>query len=147
VDHGHDWPDPVPGDDTLRKNPVISEESKETKLLFSSPLLQARLQNLLDAPVLSYSEAKSSNDKSCPPEFADKQVNQDQLKGNRDFWIDVTKDDIREHRRKIVEYLKTLEKDGVAVMGADSKAGSRRGIVMTAGNKVIVKLLFSFLTY
>ncbi|KIJ51257.1 glycosyltransferase family 71 protein [Sphaerobolus stellatus SS14] len=137
VDHGHDWPDPVPGDDTLRKKPSNPDIEADAGFpgapTVKSPLLQARLHALLNAPVLSYAEATPANEAACPPSVADKQVNQDQLKGNREEWITISKEEIKERRKSIVRFLEVLESQGTAVMGPG--LGSGRGIVMTAGNK------------
>lgn len=142
----HSWPDPNPGDDTLRKNPNQEGSSSSNHVEVSSSVLRDRLQALLDAPVLSHSAAAPQNEKACPRVVADKQVNPDQLKGNRERWIAVNETDIQTRRRAIVQHLERLEKDGIVTMGVGKKGtGEGRGVVMTAGNKVTLDIRASML--
>lgn len=144
LDLGQGWPEPNPGDDTLRKNPG-TENSKGTPspIHLSSRVLRERLQALLDSPALSHSEAVVENEEGCPRDVADMQVNQDQLRGNRDKWLSVSASDIRSRRQAIVQHLEELEKEGKIVLGSEKGAGEGRGVVMTAGNKVIFNLYMS----
>ncbi|KAF8515331.1 mannosyltransferase putative-domain-containing protein [Hysterangium stoloniferum] len=140
LDVHQSWPDPEPGDETLRKNPPDQHEtptSNKTPKPVGSPslLLQSRLQTFLDAPILNYIDAASKNEETCPRSVADKQVNQDQLHGNLQYWRDISQSDIQGHREAIVDHLRTLEKDGTEILGLRDKPYGGRGIVMTAGNK------------
>ncbi|KAF8499360.1 hypothetical protein JB92DRAFT_2982225 [Gautieria morchelliformis] len=142
LDLGHAWPDPKPGDDSLRKSPQGVDESNDTPshIQLSSPVLRQRLQSLLDAPALSHVETVAKNEEACPRDVADMQVNKDQLRENREKWLAVSISDIRRRRQAIVRHLEQLEKEGKSVMGSGSGAGEGRGVVMTAGNKVMCLL-------
>ncbi|KAF8588833.1 glycosyltransferase family 71 protein [Ramaria rubella] len=143
LDLPQSWQDPNPGDDTLRKHPqgdglddhLNGDTSKPTDIKISSRILRDRLQALLNAPVLSHSEAVIKNEEACPRAVADKQVNQDQLQGNRDKWLKVDEAEVRIRRQAIVQYLEKLEEEGKIIFGTDKKSGEGRGVVMTAGNK------------
>ncbi|KAF8588834.1 glycosyltransferase family 71 protein [Ramaria rubella] len=127
--------DPIPehpqGD--VPDNYINGTSGRPTDINISSPILRAHLQALLNAPVLSHSDAVVKNEEGCPRVLADKQANQAQLHSNMDKWLTVDGTEIRTRRQAIVQYLQQLEEDGTTVLGAGS--GEGRGVVMTAGNK------------
>lgn len=143
----YQWPAPLPEDDTLRKespNPIpdLSSNPSFEDIGVSSPLLRARLKRLLTLPVLSHAQSVSTNGKGCPRDVADRQVNQDQLKDQRQWWTEIDEDEIRTRRAAIVSYLENLDKQTIALVGDDAKLEGR-GIVMTAGNRVWYYLAIS----
>ena len=142
LDLGHGWLDPNPGDDTLRKSPqgVDASDDSPGPIRLASHVLRERLKSLLESLALSHSQAIAKNEKACPRHVADMQVNQDQLRDNKDKWLGVSISDIRRRRQAIVQHLEQLEKDRKPVMGLGDGAGEGRGVVMTAGNKVIIIL-------
>ncbi|KAH7343195.1 mannosyltransferase putative-domain-containing protein [Rhizoctonia solani] len=100
--------------------------------------LRNKLSELLARPIRTHKEALAFNVQGCPIEVADKQVNQDQLKGNSAFWERITTDEISQRRKAIVGYLETAEKDGAELV-ASGQIPKGRGIVMTGGNKDTVQ--------
>ncbi|CAE6530345.1 unnamed protein product [Rhizoctonia solani] len=78
--------------------------------------LRKKLSELLARPIRTHKEALAFNVQACPIEVADKQVNQDQLRGNSAFWERITTDEISQRRRAIVGYLEAVEKDGAELV-------------------------------
>lgn len=127
------------GDDDFEIMPHAPEPNINTKLqpiLISSEDLVARLRALLSAPVPSYLDALKENIKTCPREVSDRQVNTDQLEGQRENWASVESDDLVRRRLAIVKSLEDLDKEGVQIIGVPGNTGKGRGIVMTGGNQV-----------
>lgn len=119
----------------------------------TDPLLPNLPAELADAvarflarPVLSHEEAVEWNEEECPRAQLDMQVNQDQLRGEREQWLAVTKDGVQEMRDGAVEYLeeRAIEEGQDALLGPglmETAEGSRvpvekgsRGVVIAAGN-------------
>lgn len=94
--------------------------------------LTHKLLSFLRRPALSHGEAFEANNAACPPALADALVNPDQLRDNRAFWEGVDNEEIVRRRAELVLYL--ADKVGEGVVGVAGEV--KRGIVMTAGNKV-----------
>ena len=106
---------------------------------FARPKLRTlglKLDAFLRRPVLSREEALQENLLRCPKEIADPLVNQDQLRGQQSFWDGVERDEILKRRVEIVKEFRARVVQGHSVVGEDYGSGKRRGIVLTAGNKV-----------
>lgn len=94
--------------------------------------LQARLQNLLRAPLLTSGEAYQQNVAHCPIDVANRQVNPDQLWRHGWFWKRLRLRDVVRRRVAILKYLEDVGRDGRLF----STSAPSRGIVMTGGNQV-----------
>lgn len=116
-------------------SPNSPSDTFSKDISISSSLLRAHLKRLLELPVLSHVQSIAANEKGCPREIADKQVNQDQLKDLRQWWIEIDEDEIHTRRMAIVSDLEKMDKQGVALTG-DKANLKGKGIVMTAGNRV-----------
>lgn len=117
------------------------------------PLLAEAAENFLARPVLDHVQARAQNEEACPVAQLDRQVNADQLNGDREKWLDVNADRIMEMRHAAIEWLeeRSAEEGEEALIGpgftavegsssGDSKKqvvpvkkGSR-GVVFAAGN-------------
>lgn len=95
--------------------------------------LQARLQSLLQAPLLNSAEAFSQNAINCPMTLANRQVNPDQLWRHGWFWKRLRRRDIVLRRIALIKYLEDVGRTGRLFSTAPP---SSRGIVMTGGNQV-----------
>ncbi|KAL7412809.1 mannosyltransferase putative-domain-containing protein [Mrakia frigida] len=104
------------------------------------PPLRTRLEAFLRRPTLSYEQALEHNVKLCPLEIHDRQVNPDQLKGEREGWKTLTVEEIGRRRRSLVNGLSKVEEGGKQVVagmeieGGGAGAGGR-GIVVAGGNQ------------
>lgn len=106
------------------------------KYKFSSPLLSTRLSEFLHRPILSYAAALKENVKTCPLKIHDRQVNPDQLKGERDFWKSVSETDVKARREGLVKALEQAEKNGEKIVSSENAKSGGRGIVVAGGNRV-----------
>jgi alpha 1,2-mannosyltransferase len=102
--------------------------------------LEARLSYLMDRPALDHNMAELPSRYGCPS-----------LTYNRDWyffhnekkgqWEHLTGGDVLRYRNKLVEYLRTVEREGGKLVwedGMDSHVPSsqRRGLIFTAGDGV-----------
>ena len=103
---------------------------------FDSTLLASRLAAFLARPVLSHAAALKANVAACPLEIHDRQVNPDQLKGEREGWARLTEADIKLRRKSLVEALERAGKAGERLVGDPKAKSSGRGLVIAGGNRV-----------
>lgn len=96
--------------------------------------LKARLKAFEARPVLSYEAALERDRKLCPVAIHDRQVNKDQLNGQRENWKAMDETVIRRKRRELVAGVEALIHAGNPVVGSDLPRG--RGIVVAGGNRV-----------
>lgn len=109
--------------------------------------LEARLKHLLSRPALDQWEAELSNRYNCPfftyarnTYFFHEQDNKDEK------WKALTKDEVKTYRRKMVEYLRQLDRDGKKLvwdksMEANTPVNQRRGIIYTGGEGKTIERL------
>ncbi|CED82623.1 Alpha-mannosyltransferase [Phaffia rhodozyma] len=124
-----------------------SSSTKTTTTTTSSKDRLARsLQAFLDRPVRSYAEALKENVKACPLKVHDRQVNPDQLKGERKHWKAIGTDDVVMRREQLVNGLNALESQGEKVTWVEDEGkGDGRGIVVAGGNRDTTARLLALL--
>jgi len=103
---------------------------------FDSALLASRLAAFLARPVLSHAAALAANVAACPLAIHDRQVNPDQLRGEREGWAKVTERDIEARRKGLVEALERAGKEGERLVGDPKATSGGRGLVVAGGNRV-----------
>lgn len=111
------------------------------------PLLAKAAEAFLARPVLDHAQARAQNEAACPVAQLDRQVNADQLRGDREKWLRVDADRIVAMRQAAVKWLETrsAREGDEALVGPGFtatedegkvqpvKRGSR-GVVFAAGN-------------
>lgn len=113
------------------------------------PLLAQAADAFLARPVLDHSQARAQNKAACPLAQLDRQVNADQLRGDRETWLGTHADRIVAMRQAAIKWLEDRSaREGpdaligpgfTATEGAEGakvqpvKKGSR-GVVFAAGN-------------
>ncbi|ORX39591.1 mannosyltransferase putative-domain-containing protein [Kockovaella imperatae] len=102
-------------------------------------LLARRLDSFLRRPIETLDQAQGANFDGCPADISDKLVNQDQLRGESDFWTALSTNDIVQRRVEIVRELEEKVLKGVSVVFDGVSTGRGRGIVLTAGNRDTVE--------
>lgn len=117
-----------------------------TAALDSPPALHPRVaeavERFLARPVLSHEQAAAQNEAACPRAQLDKQVNEDQLRSERENWLAVDGARVVAMRRAAVAFLEARSKEdgegalmgpGLGPEGKVVEKGSR-GVVIAAGN-------------
>ncbi|KAH8648483.1 mannosyltransferase putative-domain-containing protein [Xylariales sp. PMI_506] len=101
------------------------------------------MARFIQRPALDHKQAAAQNEAACPREQLEKQVNQDQLHGERDKWLAVDKTKIMEMRRSALSFLEARSEEegkdaligpGFGPGGVAVKKGSK-GVVIAAGNR------------
>lgn len=103
---------------------------------FDSALLASRLAAFLARPILSHAAALAANIAACPLAIHDRQVNPDQLRGERDNWKNISEADVEARRRSLVKALERASTEGDQLVGDPKAEGGGRGIVVAGGNRV-----------
>lgn len=106
------------------------------------PRVAEAMARFLQRPVLTHEQAAAQNEITCPREQLGKQVNADQLRGERQDWLAVDGAKIVEMRRAALRFLESRSADegGDALIGPGFGPGGKavrkgsRGVVVTAGN-------------
>jgi hypothetical protein len=107
------------------------------------PLVADAMARFLQRPVLTHKQAAAQNEVACPRAQLGKQVNADQLNGDRQKWLAVDEDTILEMRRAALNFMesRSVEEGADALIGPgfgpDGKAVQKgsRGVVIAAGNR------------
>ncbi|KAL1406138.1 hypothetical protein Q8F55_007821 [Vanrija albida] len=133
------WSVPPPGEDEdVGPLPAAYADSLPSLQLPAPlvrlPALASRLHDFLLRPLEGAAAAEPANHAACPLPVVDLLTNPDQLEGNREWWANVSAEDIAAHRAGLVKWLADKAKAGVEIVGGP-QTGSGRGIVITAGNK------------
>jgi hypothetical protein len=113
----------------------------------SSPNLKRKLLDFLARPVRSYEDALARNIERCPLATHDRQVNPDQLKGERENWRKVSEEDVRKRRQDLVDGLEAAEVQGEEVVAAANNKDGGKGIVVAGGNRVRFTHIYSCTRY
>lgn len=109
--------------------------------------LEARLKHLLSRPALDQWEAELPNRYNCPFfTYARNTYFFHEQDGKAEKWMALTKDDVKQYRRKMVEYLRQLDRDGKKLvwdksMEAGTPVEQRRGIIYTGGEGKTIERL------
>ena len=130
---------PPPSQQDLDSSPMSGSPDPRPNLSFPThPPLRTRLEAFLRRPTLSYDLALEHNVKLCPLEIHDRQVNPDQLNGEREGWKSLTVEEIGRRRRSLVNGLWKVEESGRQVVAGVERGGGGggRGIVVAGGNQV-----------
>jgi len=120
-------------------SPMTGSPTPRPNLSFPThPPLRTRLEAFLRRPTLPYDVALQHNIKLCPLEIHDRQVNPDQLNGEREGWKSLTVEEIGRRRRSLVNGLWKVEESGRQVVAGVERGGGGggRGIVVAGGNQV-----------
>ena len=116
--------------------------------VFDTPALRPlarKLHAFLHRRGFEHADFQAENDVACPRELSDRLVNADQVKGDGQFWDEMTSETIAEKRAGVVKWLEARVGLGEEVLGG-VKSGEGRGIVLTGGNHVraVYSSIFSF---
>jgi hypothetical protein len=105
--------------------------------------LEARLKYLLERPALEQFEAELPNRHACPM-FTYARNTYFFHEGKDEHWKAITANDVRQYRRRMVDYFRDLDDDGKTKlvwdksMEANTPADQRRGIIYTGGEGVSI---------
>lgn len=102
--------------------------------------LEARLKYLLQRPALDQWEAELPNRYNCPM-FTFARNTYFFHDGKDEEWKKVSKDDVRRYRQKMVDYFRSLDREGKKIiwdksMEASTPVDQRRGLIYTGGEGV-----------
>lgn len=103
-------------------------------------VLESRLQDLEKTPILAYQEALKKNEQTC--KNREIQSNPDQIKGESEFWEQLTSETLQEKRQDVIDAIRKefglpgLQHSNPPNLLKSGMFGDGRGLVFTGGNKV-----------